>query len=108
VVDSALDVEAPGFAQGPGLPLLLAALADIALDSTLLGQTVSTDRGDDASRIMPLDMAPLPSVAAPTPDATPIDLRLLLLLALALLAWDLWAVARRVVRDRVLVPEARG
>jgi hypothetical protein len=108
VVESALDVEAPGFAQGPGLPLLLAALADVALDSALLGQTVSTNRGDDASQVMPQDVAPLPSLAAPAPDAAPLDLRPLLLLALALLGWDLWALARRLVRDRAVVPEARA
>ena len=108
VVESALDVEAPGFAQGAGLPLLLAGLADIALDSALLGQTVSTDRGEDASRVMPLDVAPLPSIAAPAPVAAPLDLRPLLLLALALLGWDLWALERRLVRDRAVVPEARA
>lgn len=107
-IESALDIEAPGFARGPGLPLLLAALADIALDRALLGQAVGTDRGDDASRVMPLEMAPLPSVTAPAPEATPVDLRPLLLLALALLAWDLWALARRLVRDRAVVPEARA
>lgn len=108
VVESALDVEAPGFAQSPGLPLLIAALADITLDDTLLGQTVSTDRGDDASRVMPLELTPLPSVAAPAPEAAPLNLRPLLLLALALLAWDLWALARRFLRDRVVVPETRA
>jgi hypothetical protein len=108
VVESALDLEAPGFAAGPGLPLLVAALADLALDTALLGRTVSVDRGDDASRVMALDASPLPARAAPRDDAAPLNLRPLLWLALTLLAWDLWALARRIIRDRAVPAEARA
>lgn len=108
VVEAALDLDAPGFAAGPGLPLLIAALADLALDTSLLGRTVNVDRGDEASRVMPLDAAPLPVRTEPRDDAAPPDLLPLLLLALALLAWDLWALVRRVVRDWLAMPAARA
>lgn len=107
VVESALDLEAPGFAASPGLPLLLAGLVDLALDASLLARTVNMDRGDDASRVTPLDAAPLPVRSEPRQDAAPLDLRPLLLLALALLARDLWLLGRRIVRDRGVAPETR-
>lgn len=108
VVESALDVEAPGLDSGPDRPLLIAALADLALDTSLLGRTVSVDRGDEASRVVPLDASPLPARADQRHEAAPLDLRPLLLLALALLAWDLWILARRVVRERLTLLVARA
>lgn len=108
LVESAIDLEAPGYASGPGLPLLLAGLADVAIDATLLGRTVSVDRGDDASRILSLEAPPLPARAEPQNDAAPLGLLPLLLLALALLAWDLWALLRRLGREWTAMRAARA
>jgi hypothetical protein len=100
-----LDIEAPGFATGPGLPLLVAALADVALGEPLLGRTASADRGDDSSRVVPLAVtAPLAQIA-PAPVVAPLTILPLLLLALALLAWDTAALARQLARSRAMLRE---
>ncbi len=106
VVESVLDIEGPGFASGPGLPLLVAALADVALGEPLLGRTASADRGDESSRVVPLAvMAPRAPVAA-APAVAPLTILPLLLLALALLAWDTAALARQLARSRVALRES--
>jgi hypothetical protein len=105
-VESVLDIEAPGFATGPGLPLLVAALADVALGEPLLGRTASADRGDDSSRVVPLAVtAPLAQIA-PAPVVAPLTILPLLLLALALLAWDTAALARQLARSRAVLRES--
>ncbi len=99
-VESVLDIEAAGFASGPGLPLLVAALADAALSEPLLGRTVSADRGDDSSRVVPLAVTASPVHVAAAPAVASLTILPLLLLALALLAWDTAALARQLARSR--------
>jgi hypothetical protein len=77
-------------------------LADSALDESLLSRSVTAGRGDDASRIASLRT--LRASAGPGPRSAvhrPAFLVPLLLLALALLAWDAFALARRLARDRL-------
>ncbi len=106
IVESALDIGAPGFASGPGLPLLVAALADVALGEPLLGRTASVDRGDDSSRVVPLAVTASPAHVAAAPAATPLTILPLLLLALALLVWDAAALARQLARSRAALRES--
>lgn len=104
VVETVLDVTAPGFDSGPGLPLLVNGLADIALETQLLGRVAVADRGNEASRVAP---QPEPIVVAGSgsdaavrsPSVTP-----LLLLVLMLLAWDVLLAARRLWRERAPAP----
>lgn len=99
VVECALDLDAAGFVAGPGSPLLLAGLAEIALDATLLGRIASADRGSDASRVVPLATVAAAKPTSTTDVATRITLLPLLLLVLALLAFDVVTQARRITRD---------
>jgi hypothetical protein len=105
-VESVLDLEAPGFTSGPGLPLLVAALADVALGEPLLGRTASVDRGDDSSRVAPLAVTAPPAHVAAAPAAVPLTILPLLLLALALLAWDTAALARQLARSQAVLRES--
>jgi hypothetical protein len=89
VVECALDLDAADFVTGPGSPLLLAGLAEIALDAPLLGRIASTDRGNDASRVVPLAMVAKERPQVSAGGARRITLLPLLLLVLALLAVDL-------------------
>ena len=105
-VESVLDLGAAGFASGPGLPLLVAALADVALGEPLLGRTAGADRGDDSSRVAPLAVTTPPARVAAASAVVPLTILPLLLLALALLAWDTAALARQLVRSRAVVRES--
>ena len=105
-VESVLDIEAPGFASGPGLPLLIAALADVALGEPLLGRTAGADRGDDSSRVVPLAITASAAHIAAAPAVVPLTILPLLLLALALLAWDTAALARQLARSRAALRES--
>ena len=104
-VESVLDIEGPGFASGPGLPLLVAALADVALGEPLLGRTAGADRGDDSSRVVPLAVTASPAHVAAAPAVAPLTI-LPLLLALALLVWDTAALARQLARSRAALRES--
>jgi len=106
IVESVLDIEAPGFASGAGLPLLVAALADAALGEPLLGRTASADRGDDSSRVVPLAVTASPTHVATAPVVAPLTILPLLLLALALLVWDTAALARQLARSRAALRES--
>lgn len=99
VVECALDLDAAGFAAGPGAPLLLAGLADVALDAPLLGRIAGVDRGRDASRVAPLATVAAEKAMVTAGGTTRITLLPLLLLAVALLAFDVFALARRMARD---------
>jgi hypothetical protein len=105
IVESVLDIEAPGFASGPGLPLLVAALADAALGEPLLGRTARTDRGDDSSRVVPLAVTASPAHVAAAPAVAPLAILPLLLLALALLVWDTAALVGQLARSRAVLRE---
>jgi len=105
-VESVLDIEGPGFASGPGLPLLVAALADVALGEPLLGRTAGADRGDDSSRVVPLAVTASPAHVAAAPAVAPLTILPLLLLALALLVWDTAALARQLARSRAALHES--
>jgi hypothetical protein len=89
VVECALDLDAAVVVAGPGSPLLLNGLAEIALDAPLLGRIASADRGNDASRVAPLAMVATEKPPLTAGVATRITLLPLLLLVLALLAVDL-------------------
>jgi hypothetical protein len=105
-VESVLDIEAPGFASGPGLPLLVAALADVALGEPLLGRTAGADRGDDSSRVALLAMTASPTHVAAAPAVASLSILPLLLMVLALLAWDTAALARQLARSRAALRES--
>jgi hypothetical protein len=99
VVDCALDFDAAVVVAGPGSPLLLAGLAEIALDAPLLGRIASAGRGNDASRVVPLATVAVERPTVTAVGATRINLLPLLLLVLALLAFDVVTQARRITRD---------
>jgi len=104
VVETALDVTAPDYASGPGLPLLVGALADLALDMPLLARIASADRGAQASRVTPQPGAVVAERSDAPAATTELPVTPLLLLALALLAWDSLLAARRLARERSPAP----
>lgn len=101
VVETVLDLGATESVASGSVPLLVALLADVALDDALLERTARLDRGTAASMIASrgvLAAAP-ESARAARHDAAPFVLPLLML-ASALLAWDVLALTRQWLRAR--------
>jgi hypothetical protein len=100
IVECLVDFAAPEFETAKGAPLLLGYLADTALDETLLDRLARSGRGDDASRVLPLEKLSAPGrpVVAADDERSPVLLPLLLL-ALVVLAWDAIGTVRRLRRD---------
>jgi hypothetical protein len=100
IVETTLDLSAPEIANEEWLPLLVGRLVDVAMDDDLLSRSVAGGRGALASKVVPLDS--LQARFASTPSAQSRDSKLLLpllLLAMALLLWDVAALGRRLLRD---------
>ena len=102
MVETSLDPDAAGNADGATQPLLVAWLIDAALGERLLGREVHAGRGESASRVVPSAELRARSAAGPVLRPTPDDSisRSLLWLALGLLLWDATALARRLARER--------
>jgi hypothetical protein len=103
VVETSLDLSGPEIAHDDALPLLVGLLADVAMDDSLLARTASGGRGAVASQVAPLERlqvraATVPLAVHARDEATLLPL---LLLAMALLMWDVGALGRRLVRDAV-------
>jgi hypothetical protein len=100
-VETSLDLAAPEFYADAAFPLLIGLLVDTALDESLLGRTARANRGESASMVAAratLEAHARPPVAV-RDAGRPVDPPLLLL-ALALLAWDATTLGRRWLRDR--------
>jgi hypothetical protein len=100
VVETSLDLSSPDIANDDSLPLLVGLLVDVALDEDLLSRTASAGRGSLASQVGPLETLQARSATAPSARSRDSTLLLpLLLLATALLMWDMGALGRRLARD---------
>jgi hypothetical protein len=107
VVETSLDLSSPGFAGEEALPLLVGFLADTALGEPLLDRSAAVGRGEMASRVAALQT--LQAQARPGRDVRTNHSAVylpLLLLALALLAWDVLVLGRRLLRDHVRPAQA--
>jgi len=95
-IETSIDADSPGFAATSAFPMFIACLVDLALEQAMFERLAIVDRGDGASLVVGRDI-----VTAPTRQASVAaeDRRSLawplLLLACALLAWDLFALARQ-------------
>ncbi len=101
VVETSLDVSAAEFGGDEALPLLFGLLADAALDEPLLDRSASVGRGNDASRVASLRTLRASDVEGTRAPAAGTSFLLpLLVLVIALLAWDALMLGRRLARDR--------
>lgn len=101
VVETSLDLGAPELSGTETVPLLVALLADAALDAVLLDRIAALDRGMTASMIAAretLAVTPRPT-RADLGAATPFVLPLLMLAAI-MLAWDVLALLQQWLRAR--------
>ena len=102
VVETSLDLSSPEFAREEALPLLVGFLVDTALGEPLLDRSVDAGRGETASQVAALRT--LEARARRSTDVQSTDSAVyltLLLIALALLAWDASLLGRRLMRDYV-------
>ena len=100
IVDTALDLSAAELANDDSLPLLVGVLVDVAMDEDLLSRSATGGRGVLASKVGPLESLQVRSGSTPSVQARDSTLLLpLLLLAMALLLWDVGALGRRLMRD---------
>ena len=82
------------------LPLLVGVLVDVAMDDDLLSRSVTGGRGVLASKVGPLESLQARSDRAPSAQSRDSILLLpLLLLAMAMLLWDVGALGRRLMRE---------
>jgi Aerotolerance regulator N-terminal len=100
VVETSLDFSAPEMASDDSLPLLVGLLVDVAMDDDLLSRSAAGGRGSLASQVVPLESLQARPGTAPSVQSRDSTLLLpLLLLAMALLMWDVGALGRRLARD---------
>ena len=100
VVETALDLSAAETANEDSLPLLVGVLVDVAMDEDLLSRSVAGGRGVVASKVGPLESLQARPDIAPSARSRDSTLLLpLLLLAMAMLMWDVGALGRRLARD---------
>jgi len=100
VVETALDLSAPEIANEDSLPLLVGAFVDLAMGEDLLSRSAAGGRGSLASQVGPLETLRAQPGTEPTVQSRDSTLLLpLLLLAMALLMWDVGTLGRRLLRD---------
>ena len=100
IVETALDLSAPEIANEDSLPLLVGLLVDVAMDEDLLSRSVAGGRGVLASKVGPLESLQARPDIAPSARSRDSTLLLpLLLLAMAMLMWDVGALGRRLMRE---------
>jgi hypothetical protein len=101
VVETSLDLGATELSGTETVPLLVAWLADAALDAALLDRIAALDRGATASMIAARGkLAARPRPTRATPLAAESFVLPLLLLAAILLAWDTLALLRQWLHAR--------
>jgi hypothetical protein len=100
VVETALDLSAAETANEDSLPLLVGVLVDVAMGEELFSRSVASGRGALASQVRPLEALRARPETAPSVQSRVSTLLLpLLLLAMALLMWDVGTLGRRLGRD---------
>jgi hypothetical protein len=100
LVETALDLSEPEGANVDSLPLLVGVLVDVAMDDGLLSRSAAGGRGALASQVGPLEALQARPEVAPSLQSYGSTLLLpLLLLAVALLMWDVGALGRRLMRE---------
>jgi len=104
LIETSLDFAAA--ARDPAIPLLVNLLFERLLGKRLLDETALTDRGANASRVVPAarpsaDVAGVASAPLPSPARLEHELaRPLLVIALLVLLWEIAALGRQWVRMR--------
>ena len=107
VVETALDLSAPETANEDSLPLLVGLLVDVAMGEDLLSRSAAAGRGSLASKVGPLETLQARFETAPSVQSRESTLLLpLLLLAMALLLWDVGALGRRLMRETIRLPRS--
>lgn len=102
VVETSLDLGAADSAANGFAPLAMAFLVDTALETPLLDRSVALVRSDAASMVAPRATLTAHPLARGATHGSEVPFVLpFVLLALALLAWDMLSLARRLLRDHV-------
>jgi hypothetical protein len=100
LVETSLGLSDPENAKADSLPLLVGVLVDVAMDDGLLSRSAAGGRGALASQVGPLEALQARPEVAPSLQSYGSTLLLpLLLLAVALLMWDVGALGRRLMRE---------
>ena len=100
VVETSLDLSAPKIANEDSAPLLVGLLVDVAMDEDLLARTAAGGRGSLASQVGPLETLQAQPGTLPTVQSRDSTLlQPLVLLAMALMLWDVGTLSRRLLRD---------
>jgi hypothetical protein len=100
LVEISLDLSNPEGANADSLPLLVGVLVDVAMNDGLLSRSVTGGRGVLASKIGPLESLRARPESAPSVQSRRSTLLLpLLLLAMAMLLWDVGTLGRRLMRE---------
>ncbi len=97
-IETALDFRSPALAGGPEIPLLVNLLFEHVLDARLLDTVAAIEREPAASRVVPVIESAAAASAArtlATSDTPASWARLLLLLVLPVLLWEIAALARQ-------------
>jgi len=95
-IETSIDADSPGFTAMPAFPMFIAVLADLSLEQPMFERLAIVDRGDGASLVVGRDLVTTTARQASVAVEDKKSLAwLLLLLAGALLAWDLLALARQ-------------
>ena len=97
LIEAAIDFEATAIARGPEIPLLVNLMFERLLGQPLLDQIVLVDRGTGAALVVPSKRLDAQAGKAVANDAQPRrDLaRPLLMLALLVLVWEIFALGRQ-------------
>jgi hypothetical protein len=99
-LETSLDFAAIAAARGPELPLLVNWLFETVLDRSLLDAIAVVDRGPRSTLVAPLPIAGSPAATSAAKDPRPPSdhARLVLLVALLALLWEVVALARQGLR----------
>ena len=100
-LETSLDFAAMAVGRGPELPLLVNWLFETVLDQRLLDEIALIDRGPRSVLVAPLPVVAAPAVSASAGRPSLSDeAKLVLLIALLVLSWEIAALVRQGVRLR--------